>query len=57
MTREDLKKLVDINKDGTVDVKDVLKLVKNNAKDALYLGVAAGVFAGALMAFVLCMVF
>lgn len=57
MTREELMKLVDVNKDGKVDVKDVLKLVKNNAKDALYLGVAVGIFAGALVAFILCMVF
>lgn len=57
MTREELMKLVDVNKDGKVDVNDALKVLNNDAKNSLYVGFTMGLFAGALVAFILCMVF
>lgn len=57
MTREEFLKMLDVTKDGKVDVNDALEALNNNAKDALYVGGTVGVFAGALLAFVLCMVF
>lgn len=57
MTREEFLDLFDVTHDGKVDVNDALEALNNNAKDALYVGGTVGFFAGALVAFILCMVF
>lgn len=46
MTREEFLSQLDLNKDGKVNVDDALKLVKQNAKSALYMGLFVGFLAG-----------